>query len=68
MSKEYVFFYHYYKQYNEMSIHFRGKCIRAKDVVCNVPCFTKWNNRQPYLVMKGKCKNVEIKDGIAIIS
>ena len=66
--KDYVFFYHYYKRYNEMTIHFRGKCLRVKNVVCNVPCSTKWSENQPYLVMKGKCKNVEIKDDVGTIT
>lgn len=64
---KYRFFYHYYKQYNEMSIHFRGACMRAKDVVCKVPCETKWNKRQPQLVMQGYATKVEITDNIAVI-
>lgn len=50
-----------------MSIHFRGACMRAKDVVCKVPCETKWNKRQPQLVMQGYATKVEITDNIAVI-
>lgn len=36
-----------------MSVHFRGKCYRTPNVDCQVPCETKWNKRQPYLVLQG---------------
>lgn len=62
------FFYHYYRQYNEMSVHFRGKCYRVTDIICQVPCETKWNKRQPNLVMRGWAKDVIItEDRKAII-
>lgn len=65
---QYRFFYHYYKQYKCMSIHFRGFCEAVDNVVCNVPCETKWNKRQPNLVMRGFASNVEIIDKVAYIS
>lgn len=65
---KYRFFYHYYKQYNEMSVHFKKSCTRVKDVVCNVPCTTKWAKTQPYLRMEGFAEKVEIIDGKAYIS
>lgn len=67
-NKKYRFFYHYYKQYNEMSIHFRGNCYRVKDVECEVQCETKWNDhKQPHLVMQGWCSEVIIDKNKGII-
>lgn len=63
----YRFFYHYYKAKKAMSVHFRGACYVAKDVKCQVPCETKWNNRQPQLVMRGFANDVLIRDGVAYI-
>ena len=51
-----------------MSVHFRGKCMRVDNVDCKVPCETKWNKRQPQLVMRGWAKSVEIRDGTAVIT
>ena len=65
--KQYRFFYHYYKRFKKMSIHFRGSCMVAQDVICNVPCETKWNKTQPNLVMRGFASSVEIIDDVAII-
>ena len=63
----YRFFYHYHKQRNGMTVHFRGKCMPCKDVTCNVPCETKWNEQQPRLVMRGFCKEVVVENGRATI-
>lgn len=65
--KKYRFYYHYYKQYNEMSVHFRDKCLRTKNVVCKVPCETHWNKRQPNLIMRGYAIEIIEKDGSIII-
>lgn len=65
--KQYTFFYHYFKQKKMMSVHFKGACHVTPNVICTVPCETKWNKRQPQLVMKGKCKNIIIKDDRIII-
>lgn len=62
--KKYRFFYHYYKQYNEMSVHFKGKCYRAKNVNCKVPSESKWNKGQPKLVMRGFATNIVVKDNV----
>ena len=35
-NKKYRFFYHYYRQYKCMSVHFRGKCYKTDNVECNV--------------------------------
>ncbi len=67
-NKKYRFFYHYFKQKNKMSVHFRGKCTIVNDIICMCPSATKWNKTQPYLVMQGFCENVIIgEDGNALI-
>lgn len=66
--KEYRFFYHYYKQRNGMSVHFKKQCYLTRHVICNVPCETKYNKTQPYLVMQGKAKQIEILSDRIIIS
>ena len=51
-----------------MSVHFKGVCHVVDNIVCNVPCETKWNKRQPYLVMRGFASKVEFKDNVAYIT
>lgn len=58
--KKYRYFYHFNKQQKKMTVHFRGKCLLAKNVIVKVPCETKWNDKQPMLVMRGFAKNVRI--------
>lgn len=67
INKKYRFFYHYYKQKNKMSIHFRNSCNVVDDIICEVPCETKWKNSQPRLVMQGFCKEVIIIENKAYI-
>ena len=55
------FFYHYYKQYGCLSIHYNKQCTKVDEIVCNVPTETKWNKTQPKLVVRGFAKKVEIK-------
>ena len=50
-----------------MSIHYRGKCVPVKEVICNTPCETKWNKTQPVLVMQGYSSNIEFVDDKVII-
>lgn len=66
--KKYRFFYHYYKQYKCMSVHFKNSCYKVDDIKCNVATETKWNNRQPQLVIRGFAKEVTIIDNIAYIN
>ncbi len=51
-----------------MTVHFRKSCIPVKDIVCNVGAETKWNKRQPYLIMRGFCSDVKVKEGVAYIN
>ncbi len=61
------FFYHFNKQHKKMSIHYRNQCYIVNDVVCEVPCETKWNKRQPRLAMQGFARNLTIKNNIGIL-
>ena len=65
---QYRFFYHYYKQKKKMTIHWKNTCNVVDDVVCLVPCETKWNKTQPNLVMRGWADNLKIKNNIGYIS
>lgn len=65
--KKYRFFYHYYKQKDMMTVHFRGKCHTVKEVVCKAPCETKWKATQPKLVMQGWATDVVIDSLKAVI-
>lgn len=65
--KEYRFFYHYYKQKGKMSVHFRNQCSVVDNVICKVPCETKWKSTQPRLVMQGFAHSVTFKNNEAII-
>jgi hypothetical protein len=67
MSKRYRFFYHYRRSDKKMSVHFRGKCITAENVFCMVPCETKRNKIQPYLVLQGFCTDVQDLGGNNIL-
>jgi hypothetical protein len=61
------FFYHYYRQYDCMSVHWNGQCHRVESVECQVPTETKRNNRQPKLVIRGFAKEVVFEGDKAII-
>lgn len=65
--KNYRFFYHFYKQKGKMSVHFKKSCTVVDDVICEVPCETKWKPTQPKLVMQGFAKDVQIIDNKAYI-
>lgn len=63
----YRFFFHYFKAKKCMSIHFRGRCYAVKNIVCEAPCESHWNTRQPMLVMRGMAANVRVLDDTAYI-
>lgn len=67
MGKKYRFFFHYRKQTGGMTVHFRGQCIPVHDVECRVKCETKRNKTQPYLVLQGYCRDVQVEEEKAII-
>ena len=61
------FFYHYYKQYGRMSVHFKGVCYITDNVECLQPCETHWSKTQPNLVMRGFATEVIEEDDKIII-
>lgn len=62
------FYFHYNRQRKGMTVHYRGRCIPCQNVICHPPCESKWNKRQPRLVMQGWARAVAVsKDGIAEI-
>jgi hypothetical protein len=68
--KKYRFFFHYNKGKKAMSVHYKGTCYIVNNVVCDVPCETKWRPTQPHLVMQGFASMLWIRslDKKAIIS
>lgn len=66
--KKYRFFYHYRRLTDGMTVHFKNKCLPCEDVKCLVPTETKRNKKQPRLVVQGFCKEVIVKNGVAIVS
>jgi len=67
MNKSYRFFYHFRKSTRGMTVHFKNTCLSCKNVVCKTECSTKWNSRQPRLVMQGFAKKVTVENDIAYI-
>lgn len=73
MANTWRFFYHFNKPMTQKtgevmwSIHFRNKCYFVKDISCMVPTVTKTNKKQPKGVVQGFCKEVLIKESVAII-
>lgn len=56
--KKFRFFYHYRRQIDSISIHFRGKCHICENVKCLVPTESKRNKTQPKIVIQGFCEKV----------
>ena len=50
-----------------ISVHHNKICHMVDNVVCSVPTEGKINKTQPYFVMQGFAKEVEIKNKIAYI-
>ena len=51
-----------------MSVHFKGVCYRTNNVNCKVNTETKWNKKQPQLVIRGFAENIEVNDNEIIIN
>ena len=65
--KRYRFYFHYYRATDRMSVHWRGQCLQVRRIACYVPCETKWNARQPKLVLRGWATDVKVKADTAYI-
>lgn len=55
-----VFSFHYNKRVRQMSVHWHGKCHIVNNIECRVPCTSKWNKRQPNVVMRGYARNFTV--------
>jgi len=62
MRDKWRFFYHWVRATNKWSVHFRTNCIHTDHIECNVPCESKINTRQPYRVMQGFAKEIEVHE------
>jgi hypothetical protein len=51
-----------------MSVHYRNKCYKTANVVCNVASETKWSKTQPNLVIRGWASSIKIEDNQIIIN
>lgn len=67
------FWFHYNKPKSQkekkpqISIHYKSKCIIVDNLYCKVITNGKIRKTQPFFVMEGKCKNIEIIDNKAFI-
>ena len=61
------FFYHYYKQKNCMTVHWRGACYPVQMLYCYAATELKRNNRQPRVTMQGWAHSIRIENGICKI-
>lgn len=66
--RKYRFYYHYYRAKQCLSVHWRGACYTAKDVVIQVPTESKWKKGQPHLVIQGYAHDVQFREGVAYIT
>ncbi len=51
-----------------MTVHFRGKCLIAKNITCLPAAETHYNTRQPYLTMRGFCQNIKFDKELDLIT
>lgn len=54
------FFYHFNKHTGKLTIHWLGACWPVDNVNCVTGCKSKWNARQPRLVMTGWAHQVSM--------
>lgn len=66
-NRKYRFFFHYRRSVNGMTVHFKNKCYPCKNVICNVPVETKWNQQQPRLVMQGFATELIFNENTIIV-
>jgi hypothetical protein len=66
--RSYRFFFHYYRQKDCMSVHFRGACYPVDNVVSMVRIETHRRKTQPRLVMRGWAQGVSVVGGTAYIA
>ena len=63
-----VFFFHYNKPASQkakrpqISVHYKNMCTIVDNVDVRVHTHGHKNKRQPYFVMKGRARSIELKD------
>jgi hypothetical protein len=68
------FFFHFNKPLSKQrkgvvwSVHYKNQCMFVNNIICNVPCESKTNRRQPYAVIRGMANDITIVENTAIIS
>lgn len=74
MSKQLRSFWFHYnrpqskvKGHTVISIHYLGRCIFVKNIVCNVKTAGRLRKSQPHFVVAGKAKSISIRDEIAYV-
>jgi len=50
-----------------MSLHYKKQCFQVENIVCNALIHTKWNKKQPRIVMAGKASDIIVKGDSATI-
>lgn len=69
-----AFFFHYNKPASKkankpvISLHFQKQCYLVDNIIVNVPTKGKIRKTQPFFVITGKAKQIEIKDNVAYLS
>lgn len=69
-----IFWFHYNKPASQragkvqVSVHHKGVCHIVDNVVCKVPITGKISKTQPRFVVKGRCTQIIIQEGIAVIT
>ena len=60
--RKYRFFYHYNRQKNKISIHFRGKCYLVDNLSICVAAVSKRSEKSPKFVVQGWTKGIKIQE------
>jgi hypothetical protein len=67
MSKKYRFSYHWVRQTNMWSVHFKKECIHKEHIECHTKCESKINKTQPYRTMQGFATEIIVEENKIII-
>lgn len=68
-----TFWFHYNRHASkkagkpQITVHYNKQCLIVDNIICKVKTWGKINRRQPYFVIKGKCKHLEISEGICYV-
>ncbi len=74
MSRSKTFWYHYNKPASQaageprVTVHHAGVCHIVKNVDIRVPTSGRLRKRQPRFVITGRCRSLQVRRGVAVIS